>query len=691
VLLVIRIRHGAGLVAAATRNLSGLLYNHAMRFIRGNMTISMRRKKQRHANYLLLGILMIFLGMLVACGSGEFTPTATSVTASPLPVTPIPTITPSRPLTICLGQEPSSLFPVDNPSMAARSVLAAVYDGPIDTNSYGYEPVILKTIPSLANGDAQLFKKSVYIGDEVVDASNMPVTLATGMRIRPAGCRSDSCAVVYDGIGSIDMDQMQVTFRLLPGLTWSDGLPLTASDSVYAYNLVADPGSANPKFIVERTQSYEAADDVTVQWWGKPGFIDPTYLTNFWMPLPQHLWSTIPLDQLQKAPESSRSPVGWGPYVIQGWVTGDHITLTKNERYFRAAEGLPKFTSLTFRFVPDPPTALSDLIAGTCDILDPSINLDGQVNLLRSMTKQKQLQVLFTNPPVMEQLAFGIHPAVYDNGYNAGFDRPDFLGDVRTRQAIAMCIDRQNIVDSVLQGLSTVPDSFVPSDYPLYVSGATTYAIDVAAANNLLDQVGWKDLDNNLLTPRRAIGVKNVPDGTPLELNYITTGAAQRVQVSTSIRDSLAQCGIKIDVKYLDQAVLYAAGPDGSLFGRDFELAEFAMGSAGIEPPCDWFTSSEIPNSTNYWVGTNVSGYSNPAFDAACLTVEQSLYDEVSHADAYHLTQSIFLHDLPVLPLYWRINIAAARPEVCNFSLDPTASSPLWNIETFDSGTSCGP
>ncbi len=136
---------------------------------------------------------------------------------------------PARTLTVCLGQEPASLFPVNNPSSSARAVLAAVYDGPIDTNSYGYQPVILKDLPSLANGDAQLFQKSVYVGDEVVDASDTPVTLAVGVKVRPAGCRSDTCAVVYDGKGTIQMDQMQVTFRLLPGLTWSDGQPLTAA------------------------------------------------------------------------------------------------------------------------------------------------------------------------------------------------------------------------------------------------------------------------------------------------------------------------------------------------------------------------------------------------------------------------------------------------------------------------------
>jgi peptide/nickel transport system substrate-binding protein len=370
-------------------------------------------------------------------------------------------------------------------------------------------------------------------------------------------------------------------------------------------------------------------------------------------------------------------------------VAGDHIALIKNERYFRAAEGLPRFTELTFRFVPDSAGAVSDLIDGACDILDPSISLDGQVDLLRSMADQQKLQVFFTTPPVMEQLAFGIRPAVYDNGYNPTSDRPDYLGDAGLRQAVAMCIDRQEVVDTVLQGLSSVPVSFVPEEDPLYSTSATIYSFDPAGANALLEKIGWRDIDKNPSTPRQAWGIKNVPNGTSLELNYITTGAAQRAQVSTIVADSLAQCGFKVNVEYLDQKVLYAAGPEGPLFGRKFELAEFAMGSAGMEPPCDWFTSAEIPNTANYWVGTNVSGYGSPAFDAACQEARQSLADETSYADAYHQVQSIFTQDLPIIPLYWRIRIAAARPGICNFSLDPTTSSSLWNIESFDSGSSC--
>jgi peptide/nickel transport system substrate-binding protein len=115
------------------------------------------------------------------------------------------------------------------------------------------------------------------------------------------------------------------------------------------------------------------------------------------------------------------------------------------------------------------------------------------------------------------------------------------------------------------------------------------------------------------------------------------------------------------------------------------------MGTTGLEPPCEWFSTEAIPTSANHWVGTNVSGYSSPAFDKACLTAHQTLPDEADHASAYQEAQALFAQDLPVLPLYSRIKTAAARPQVCNFSLDPTASSALWNIEAFDSGNACQP
>jgi peptide/nickel transport system substrate-binding protein len=601
-------------------------------------------------------------------------------------------------LTVCLREEPASLYPFGNLTSAARSILASIYDGPIDSNSYGYQAVILQKLPSLADGDALISPVSVYVGDEVVDANDLPATLAPGVRVRPSGCRGDDCAIVYDGKGEIQMDQMVVNFSLLPGLYWSDGMSLTVEDSVYSYNLATypeTPGSAQHllgRYLIDRTKSYEAVDEQTVQWWGKPGYLDPTYFTNFWTPYPKHLWSQYTPGELPEAEVAARKPVGWGAYIVEDWVSGDSITLKKNPYYFRASEGLPKFDTLVFRFITTPETAISELIAGKCDLLDASLHLDGQVSILKSFDSQGQLKAIFSTTDVMERVDFGIRPASYDDGYNldAG-DRLDFLGDVRVRQAIAMCLDRQQVVDTVLYGLTTVPNSYVPADHPLYNPDVKPYPFDVAAASQLLEQAGWRDQDNDPGTPRQAWGIANIPAGTPLVMDYWTTGAAQRRQVSEILAASLSQCGIQVNLHYYDPTELYAQGPDGPLFGRKFDLAEFAMGSTGVEPPCEWLTSAEVPSAANHWVGANISGYTRAAYDAACLAAKGSLLGEPAYATGYHNAQAIFAEDLPIVPLYWRLKVAASRLDFCNFSLDPSAASDLWNLEAFDYGEACTP
>jgi len=542
-------------------------------------------------------------------------------------------------------------------------------------------------------GDASLEETPVQSGDLIVDADGNLSFLANGMRVRPAGCYSDDCAITYDGVSSLEMDQMIVDFTLLEGLVWSDGEPLTAEDSVYAYNLAADDDTPGSKFIFDHTQTYEAADETHLQWWGIPGFIDPTYYTNFWAPLPQHIWGEFAAADMPGIDIVSHTPVGWGPYVMNEWVPGDHLTLTKNIRYFRAEENLPVFDTLVFRIVPDPNAAVSDLVAGACDILDPTINLDGQLSLLLQMQDDGQAQALTSTTNTIEWLGLGITPATYDDGYSTTppLDRPDFFYDQRTRQAIALCLDRQKVVDTVLFGRSVVPHTYISPDHPLYNSTVAPYPFDPDQGNRILDQAGWKDLDNDPSTPRQAQGVLNVPPLTPLTLNYYTSSATQRRQVSEILAQSLSQCGIGVNITYLSYIDLYAeGGANGPLFGRNFDLAEFAIGTTSLEPPCNWFTTGQIPTADNNWVGANVTGYKNPEFDAACARAQAQPSDDEAYRDAYHLTQSIFASDLPAIPLYLRLKVAATRPDMCDFDLDPTANA-LWNLESLDYQTTCAP
>lgn len=643
-------------------------------------------------NFLALILITVLLS---ACQFPMGVDVATPAPTAELPSVPTPTATPvpSRTLTVCLGEEPNTLYPLGGPNAAARSVLEAIYDGPMDVVGYDYQPTILASVPSIAGGDTLIESDPVQAGDLIVDAGGNLVPLATGLSVRPAGCRSGDCAITYDGVSPLEMDQMVVNFTLLENLVWSDGEPLTTDDSIFAYTVAKDEGTPGSKFLFDRTQTYEATDETHIQWWGVPGFIDPTYYTNFWAPLPRHAWEQFAVTELPQVDIVARTPVGWGPYVMEEWAAGDRLTLKKNIRYFRAGENLPAFDTLVFRIVPDPNAAMSDLVAGACDILDPTINLDGQLSLLLQMQTDRQAQVLTSNTNTIEWLGLGINPATYDDGYSATspLDRPDFFYEKRTRQAIALCLDRQKVVDTVLFGLSVVPNTYVSPENPLYNSTVAPYPYDPAQANQILEQVGWRDQDNDPSTPRQAQGVLNVPQLTPLVLNYYTSSATQRRQVSEILVQSLSQCGIGVNVTYLSYVDLYAeGGANGPLFGRSFDMAEFAIGTSSLEPPCSWYTTAQIPAASNNWVGANVTGYKNSEFDAACAWAKEHTPDDEAYLDAYHLTQSLFNSDLPAIPLYLRLKVAAARPDMCDFDLDPTANT-LWNIESLDYQTTCAP
>lgn len=637
--------------------------------------------------------LLVCALFLSACQLPITSPLSVTETASPsdsvtaTPSTNLQSITPTpsplRSLTVCLGQEPNSLYPYDNLNSAARSVLAAIYDGPIDVFLNGYQPVILQTIPSEANGDMQLVPVDMHRGDPVVDTSGNRVTLTAGVTVYPSGCNQDTCVVRYDGVTPLKMDQMIVTFRMLPNLLWSDGEPLTADDSVYAFKLASDVATPGSKYLVDRTKTYEAGGDkLTVQWWGIPGFIDPTYADNFWSPLPEHLWGASKAADLAKMDTTRRPAVGWGAYSLVEWSAGQYIRLEKNLKYFRAKDGFPKFDTLTFRFMKDSEAGISALVAGQCDLLDTSLRLDGQMDLLDQLDQNNQARVIVSPTLLIERLDFGIN--------QASGKRPGLFNDPRTRQAMASCLDRKKVVSTVLDDLTQIPNSFVPSKHPLYDDQIAQYPFDANKGALLLEQVGWVDADKDPSTPRTALKVKDVPDGTPLVVNYWTTTAPQRRQVSEILANSLSLCGVKVNVRYYDQNDFYAQGGDGPLFGRQFDLAEYAIGVNGAQPPCSWFISSEIPTKENNWLGVNVSGYTNPDYDAACKRAMRILPDKTEQKEAFAQVQTLYANDIPSVPLYQRIKVAATRKDLCNLTLDSFSLNDLWNIEEIDFGPVCG-
>lgn len=617
---------------------------------------------------------------------------------SPTPTAP----TSARTLTICQGAEPDTLYINNSNMLAAKNIFEAIYDGPIDSTGFSYQPVILEKLPSLADGDAVIKRVAVTAGDMVVDDTGNPVPLTAtsgtteGTKVHPAGCRSSDCAVMYDGNNLTQMDQMEVTFKLLPNVLWSDGTPLTADDSVYSFQLNGSPDVPNTNRITyNRTASYDATDELTTIWTGLPGFINSLYNINFWQPLPRHIMGQYSAVDLMTQFDAHKLWLGWGPYVIDQWIKGEQITAHKNPLYFRANEGLPYFDQLIFRFLGgDENATISALQNGECDLIDREAGQYISLDSLSELDNSEQLKALISTGITWEHLDFNIQPAqsILNSGLFAGWDLDGNgqgpFGDVRLRQAIAMCLDRQDVVDTVFLGQSLVPDTYLPPNHPLFNTQATHWPYDPTAAAALLDEIGWLDTDGDPATPRNATGVTGVPDGTPLEMNYETTTAAIRQQVTQILAQSLAGCGIQANLVYHSANEWFAAGPDSRLYGRLYDLGEFAW-LTGITPPCDLFLSSQVPTAENNWSGQNNPGFNDPAYNTACNLQLQSLPGDETFIQAALEAQRIFAEQLPVVPLFLRLKTAAARPDMCGYSLDPTSQSDFWNIEAFNYGTSC--
>jgi peptide/nickel transport system substrate-binding protein len=375
-------------------------------------------------------------------------------------------------------------------------------------------------------------------------------------------------------------------------------------------------------------------------------------------------------------------PLANGPFRIEEWVAGDHITLVRNEHYYR--EGLPRMDSVTFRFIPDTNALLAQLLSGQCDITTQDGMDAGQAPFLIESETSGLLVPYFQTGTTYEHIDFGIDP--YGEYANT---RPDWFQDVRVRQAMTMCTDRQGMVDNLLFGRSEVINTYIPSVHPLYPSdGLTEWPYDVEAANALLDEVGFVDSDGDGTREYYAANVEGGDaawDGTPFNITLGTTaGNEMRQQLTQIFQQNMVDCGINVELYYPPSSEWFADGPDGPLFGRKYDLGEFAW-LTGVQPSCNLYITAEIPGPTEEgftgWGGANATGWSNPEYDAICQTALGSLPGTPEYEEAHMEAQRLFSQEVPVIPLFLRLKIGAARPEICNYSIDPTQNSELYNIE----------
>ncbi|MEL7636647.1 MAG: hypothetical protein AAGU03_02690, partial [Anaerolineaceae bacterium] len=259
----------------------------------------------------------------------------------------------------------------------------------------------------------------------------------------------------------------------------------------------------------------------------------------------------------------------------------------------------------------------------------------------------------------IQQLVFGIQPAAYDDGLYSQWtnERQDIFGSPETRKAIAACLDANSLVREYLS--ERIPENLIPTEESLSTVNADP--------NDLLEEIGWVYTISDQGNFRVARNVLNVLDGTPLSLSLLTGQSLVDRHIAEKIVARLGQCNIPVAILSAALEELYRPGPEGSLFGRNFDLALVSW-QTEHNNLCQLYTSNQIPSSINSWVGTNLAGLSSEEFDEACWAIS-TRNPGVERQDDTDLMAE-YLPAIALMPHY-RLWVASTRvnlPENTNFS-----------------------
>ena len=619
-------------------------------------------------------------------------------------------------LTICLGYEPDSLYPYAVTSQAARDVLQAIYDGPLDFVDGQAVPVILESIPAYVDGSAEMTSVSVQAGDSVVNLYGEVISLQAGAQVYPSGCTDISCAITWDGASPLQMDQPSATFRLLPGLTWSDGHALTAADSVYSFTLAMDPITPGDKTYVEQTAEYQAMDETSLKWTGKAGLVTDAFEHYLWMPLPQHVWGGYSAADLLEADISTRSPLGWGAYVMDEWAPGEYIRLKKNPSYFRADEGLPQYDHVVFKITnPYGDTNIANLkferepfaqfnydigdhedeiMQNGCDLTSSTADMSDQLevlNILMNYFSDPAVKVIPGKGKQATWLLFNQRES--ENGQTSIFSDPDM------RQAVGYCLERGELAQNVFYNLVDVPDAFAFSysnkTIPelVEVSSSTdeeefSLISNPAKGRELLKQSGWVDKNLKDDLPRTAQGVSGIPDGQELSINYLVRDDKISLAAANQVKTSLTECGFQVNLIAAAPEVFWDSDSPESILRGNYHLVQLDW-ELPVENPCPLFASQNIPQESSDYKGLNFIGFSNSEVDEICeyMGVMSLSADEQARLEGM---ETIINQELAVIPLYISTDLMVARSDFCAVST-ASGQSELAKIEEFTYGESCKP
>jgi len=475
--------------------------------------------------------------------------------------------------------------------------------------------------------------------------------------------------------GGVSKDLKTVTWKLKPGIKWSDGSDFTADDVVFTYQYMADEKTAatDSEFTV-------GVQDVTAK--------DPTTVVVTWKdpnPNPYQLFvsgqgNIIQKKQFQefmgekaKDAPGNLKPIGTGPYKVTDFKPGDVVTYEINDNY--RDKDKPFFKQVQFKGGGDA-TSAARAVFQTGDF-DYGWNLQVESQVLNQLMQGGKGDMITATSGNVERLLINFaDPNAPGDERSEPTTKHPFFSDLNVRKAFAMAVDRKSMAEQ-LYGVAGKPTCNIVSAPEDVVSKNTdsmdVCKYDIAAANKLLDDAGWAKGSDGI---REKAGQK-------MSVIYQTTVNPLRQKEQDIVKKGWEQLGVQVELKSVDAGVFFssdAGNPDTA--GHFFTDVE--MFTNGPEQPdttnylAGWL-STKIAQKSNDWRQSNYHRWSNPEYDALWNQLKTET-DANKRKDLVIKMNDMLVSQVVVIPMVARTSPTSGKSKQLQGNKPNPWDSELWNV-----------
>ena len=418
---------------------------------------------------------------------------------------------------------------------------------------------------------------------------------------------AEAVPTIENGLWKLQTDgRMETRARIKAGARWHDGIPLTADDLLFTMVVGRDRElGAFGNLAYDFIEAVEAPEpDLIVVRWRRPFIEADTMFTRVRaLPLPRHILEKPYSEDrasFTELPYWGDEFVGLGPYKLAQWVRGSHLILTANPLY---APGRPEIDEIEVRFISDPNAVIASVLAGSLDVtLGRGLSLE-QAVLMRDQWRDGSMEVSPASWIILWPQFLNPEPAV--------------MADIRFRRAAAHAIDRQQLVETLVFGLTSVGHTYLSPRDPAYpttladpgaqpgAGGIARYEYDPRRAAALIEDLGYTKGTDGQYRDR---------GGQRLALEVRTSsGDTLRERLLLAVSDYWQRAGVGVEPMVIPRV----QAQDAAYF-HTFPAFILSRNPNSIAALTN-FHSRAIPTAENGFKGTggtNYARYASPDLDS---------------------------------------------------------------------------